>query len=92
MGLVMWIATFVTLLEHLKTYIDDVFPFELAPEISWYEPYRVNLPSKQARLLRLWDELGIPHSPEKQTHGETLIIIGFEVGPNSLSVTRCHDG
>jgi hypothetical protein len=91
MGLVMWIATFVVLLEHLKTYIDDVFSFEIATNLSWYEPYKKELPTKQAQLLRLWDELGIPHSPEKQSHGETLIIIGFEVNPNLLSVTMADD-
>jgi hypothetical protein len=92
MSLVTWIAIYVYLIAHLKNYVDDAFSFELASELQYYAPYDTFYPSKQARLLRLWDELGIPHDKEKQEFGPVLRIIGFEVNPNAMTVTMDADG
>ncbi|KAJ3872417.1 hypothetical protein F5051DRAFT_296407, partial [Lentinula edodes] len=40
-----------------------------------------------ARLLTLWDFLGIPHKEKKQLSGSCLPIIGFEVDPNEMSIS-----
>ena len=92
MSLVMWIAIYVYLIAHLKDYVDDAYSFELASERQYYSPYNAFYPSKQARLLCLWDELGIPHDKEKQEFGPTLRIIGFEVDPNAMTVTMDAHG
>lgn len=45
------------------------------------------LPTKQAKLLSLWDELGLPHSEVKQESGPVLTIIGFIVDVNAMSIS-----
>ncbi|KAF8700479.1 hypothetical protein AX14_000774 [Amanita brunnescens Koide BX004] len=87
MALVTWIATSVRKLAHLKLYTDDCFSFELASSTEYYAPYKKKLPKKQAQLLRLWDELGVPHEEKKQVFGETLEILGFLVDPNAMTIT-----
>ena len=39
MGLVLWIAIFIKLLEDLLGYIDDNFSFDEEGNVMWYEPY-----------------------------------------------------
>jgi hypothetical protein len=90
-SLVIWIATTVTLIDHLKVYMDDSFSFELEGTVLLYEPYGTYLPRKQALLLQLWDRLGIPHEAEKQVFGRSLTIIGFEVDPNAMTVSIPHE-
>ena len=87
MGLVTWIAIYVWSIAHLKDYVDDAFSFERQSERTYYSPYKSFYPTKQARLLQLWDELGIPHDKEKQEFGTVLRIIGFEVDPNAMTVS-----
>jgi hypothetical protein len=87
MGLVVWIAIYVHQIEHLKDYVDDLYSFEVESNMLFYEPYNRSFPTKQTRLLLLWDELGIPHSLEKQEFGSVLSIIGFLVDPNAMTVT-----
>lgn len=91
MGLVTWIAIYVRSIAHLKDYVDDAFSFERQSERAFYSPYNAFYPAKQARLLQLWDELGIPHDKEKQEFGPVLRIIGFEVDPNAMTVTMDFD-
>jgi hypothetical protein len=91
MGLVTWIALYVFSIEHLKDYVDDAFSFERADHFLYYPPYRTTYPAKQARLLQLWDELGIPHDQAKQEFGSVLRIIGLEVDPNAMTVTMDID-
>ena len=86
MALVTWIGMFVRDLAHLKLYTDDCFSFELASSTEYYAPYQKKLPKKQAQLLKLWDELGIPHEERKQDFGETLEILGFIVNPNAMTI------
>lgn len=85
--LVLWIACWIKGILNLLAYVDDVFSWELAINVLWYEPYQKFMPTKQTRLLQLWDELGIPHKEEKQESGWILKIIGFEVDANAMSVT-----
>jgi len=87
MGLVLWIAVFVKGISDLFAYVDDSFSWDLADNMVWYEPYHKLLPAKQARLLLLWDELCIPHEESKQVFGSPLMIIGFDVDPNAMTIT-----
>ncbi|THU82696.1 hypothetical protein K435DRAFT_872055 [Dendrothele bispora CBS 962.96] len=87
MGLVAWIARFIKLLEDIFTYADDNFGADEEENMIWYEKYEQRMPEKQVRLLQLWDELGIPHEKEKQLFGLILVIIGFEVDPNAMTIT-----
>ncbi len=87
LGLVLWIATFVKMLSDIFGYVDDSFSWEFSNQKMWYEPYHKFLPSKQAALLTLFDELGVPHEEEKQLHGCILMIIGFDVDPNIMTIT-----
>jgi hypothetical protein len=87
MGLVIWVAIFMKLLEDLFGYIDDNFSFEEDGKVLWYEPYRCYYPAKQTKLLLLWDEIGLPHEKPKQEYGRTLRIIGFTVDPNEMRVS-----
>jgi hypothetical protein len=87
MALVIWIAVHVKFILDLLDYVDDAFSYELATSTLYYEPYARTMPAKQARLLLLWDELGIPHADAKQVSGDVLTIIGFDVDPNSMRIT-----
>jgi hypothetical protein len=87
MGLVLWIAIFIKLLEDLFGYIDDNFSFDEEGNVMWYEPYRCYYPAKQTKLLELWDEIGLPHDKAKQEYAPVLRIIGFMVDPNSMMVS-----
>ena len=55
--------------------------------MTFYQPYGKYLLDKQTRLLLLFDELGIPHDSRKQVFGAPLTIIGFDVDPNSMTIT-----
>ena len=65
----------------------NVFPWEFTDNLLWYSPYQKYLPAKQACLLSLWDELGVPHEPQKQVFSHRLTIIGFDVDPNTMTFT-----
>ncbi len=86
-GLVLWIATFVKLLTNIFGYVDDSFSWEFADRENWYGPYQKHLPVKQTALPTLFDELGVPHEEGKQLHGCILTIIGFNVDPNTMTIT-----
>ena len=87
MGLVLWIAIFVKLLPDILGYIDDNFSFEEEGKVLWYAPHQCYYPSKQTELLRLWDEIGLPHDKSKQEYGPVLRVIGFLVDPNLMRVS-----
>ncbi len=72
-------------------YVDDDFRFDDWKDVYFYEPYDDFYPSKQVRLLKLWDRLGVPHSKPKQLFGLQLIIIGFDVDPNAMTATMPTD-
>ena len=87
MGLILWIAIFIKLLEDLLGYIDDNFSFDEEGNVMWYEPYQCYFPTKQAKLLHLWDEIGLPHEKAKQECAPALCVIGFLVDPNLMRVS-----
>jgi hypothetical protein len=86
-GLVLWVAITIKLICDLFAYVDDTFSWELASNVSFYSPYGKFLPTKQAQLLVLFDDVGIPHEERKQVFGAPLQIIGFDVDPNLLTIT-----
>jgi hypothetical protein len=86
-SLVLWIAVFLRCIVDLFAYVDNAFSWEFANQTIFYEPYKKFLPSKQAQLLSLFDELGIPHEERKQVFGSPLQIIGFDVDPNAMMIT-----
>lgn len=90
-SLVMWIAINIENIKDLGCYIDDNFGFDDWKDVDFYEPYDGFYPSKQAKLLKLWDHLGVPHSKPKQLFGLQLVIIGFNVDPNAMTVTMPTD-
>jgi hypothetical protein len=87
MGLVLWMAIFVKLISDLFGYIDDNFSFDEKGNVMWYEPYHCYYPTKQTKLLQLWDEIGLPHDKSKQEYAPVLRIIGFMVDPNIMRVS-----
>jgi hypothetical protein len=89
-GLVLWVATYVLLITDLLCYVDDTFSWDFEGNLDTYTGYDqgpVLLPRKQARLLRFWDQVGIPHDQKKQVYGLTLTIIGFSVDPNAMTIS-----
>ncbi|KAF8837025.1 hypothetical protein BDN67DRAFT_991913 [Paxillus ammoniavirescens] len=87
MSLVIWIAIFIKFLEALKVYMDNSYSYELLGNLLYCAPYDTWYLVKQTLLLRLWDEIGLPHEKPKQVFGDTLEIIGFVVNPNAMSVS-----
>ncbi|KAH9857232.1 hypothetical protein C2E23DRAFT_900451 [Lenzites betulinus] len=90
-SLVSWIAQHAAGVEKFN-YVDDDFGFARVGDVEWYPPYQRYFPTPQARLLSLWDELGVPHEQPKQLHGLVLPVIGFEVDPNAMTVTLPSEG
>jgi hypothetical protein len=86
-GLILWIAIYIKLIEFLFDFVDDAYSWELENNTMLYKPYNKLLPKKQAQLLYLWDFLGIPHKEKKQVFGDVLTIIGFLIDPNAMTVT-----
>lgn len=91
MSLVLWIAENCEGVKNLNGYVDDCFGVEQADEMERYDPYGIEMPASQLRLLRLWDQLQIPYKPKKQIHGKCLTIIGIEVDTNELTLTLLED-
>ncbi|KAF8229506.1 hypothetical protein L208DRAFT_1286168 [Tricholoma matsutake] len=59
--------------------------------MEFYVPYGKMLPGKQAHLLCLFDELGVSHDECKQVFGLPLTIIGFDIDPNTMTITMPPD-
>ncbi|KZT25383.1 hypothetical protein NEOLEDRAFT_1065254, partial [Neolentinus lepideus HHB14362 ss-1] len=87
MSLVLWIAINVKGLLDLLAYVDDSFGWEFLGRVLFYGPYNQYYPEKQAKLLMLWDEIGLPHEKAKQEYAPNLTIIGFDVDPALMRVT-----
>jgi hypothetical protein len=86
-SLVTWIGKNEYEIPDLGAYSDDSFGIELSKNVTFYEPYKRFMPTSQATLLNLWDELGIPHKDHKQVSGKTLTIIGIDVDADNLTLT-----
>ena len=84
-SLVTWIARHERCIDFVTTYVDDSSGCALSDDVAYYAPYQRTLPAPQAKLLELWDELGIPHAKRKQLSGPTLPIIGIQVDPNAMT-------
>ncbi|GBE80967.1 hypothetical protein SCP_0306900 [Sparassis crispa] len=91
MSLVVWIAIHIYSIEALQAYMDDNFAFDLLAHLVLYEPYHRYMPHQQVMLLRLWDELQIPHEDSKQVHGHALTIIGFHVDTQNMTITLLQE-
>jgi len=87
MSLVLWIAIHVKHIDALLAYVDDNFSHDVNPILSYYAPYSSFYPSKQVRLLQLWDEIALPHEQKKQEYGRSLVIIGFHIDTVTMTVT-----
>ena len=84
-SLVTWIAKKKRGIPFITTYLDDSSGCAWSDDVTFYPPYSCNLPTPQARLLSLWDEIGVPHKPKKQISGKAIPIIGITVDPNSMT-------
>ncbi|RDX39625.1 hypothetical protein OH76DRAFT_1325557, partial [Lentinus brumalis] len=73
-------------------YVDDDFGVSLRTDVEWYYPDNRLLPRDQARLLSLWDELGVPHDEPKQIFGPSLPIIGFDVNTDTMTASLPAEG
>ena len=71
----------------MGNYVDDSLGCTLKSDYVLYEPYQKCYPRDQVTLLKLWDELGVPHKEKKQVHGSPLLVIGINVDANELSFT-----
>jgi hypothetical protein len=92
MVLVTWIAIYErSIFNLIGAYVDDSFGFDEEHDVSFYCPYSKFLPRSQTALLELWDELGIPHKEKKQVFGSPLTIIGFDIDPNTMTITLPND-
>jgi hypothetical protein len=87
MALVIWIAEHVFNIHDLLAYVNDNFSWELAHHTMFYEPYHQWFPTKQARLLKLWYLLRIPHERRKQEFGTQLKIIGYYIDAQTLQIS-----
>ena len=85
-SLVNWIAIEKKGVSDLLGYVDDNFGWEFEGRTEYYKPYKKRMPTKQVQLLKLWDELGIPHEEDKQLSGPSLPILGYDVDANKMTV------
>ena len=85
-ALVAWIAKHEKGVDDL-IYIDDSFGVEAQGELEYYPLYEQYYPTQQAVLLKLWDQIGIPHKRKKQVFGTQLAILGIMVDTKDLTFT-----
>jgi hypothetical protein len=90
MSLIVWIGWNILLIQFF-VYVDDNFGFKHAEALMFHARLNHRLPSQQARLLDLWDDIGLPYEDRKQEYGLTLHVIGFVVDPNAMTVTIPDD-
>lgn len=86
-SLVTWIAKYKRDIPFIMTYLDDSSGCAWEDDKTFYQPYGKELPTPQARLLTLWDDIGVPHKEKKQIHGTSIPIIGIQVDPNEMTFT-----
>ena len=83
--LIIWILVFKQGLQALKCSMNDTLLIGWVGDISWYVPYTKGMPTGQVRVLKLVDEIHLPHV-EEQISGAVILILGFEVGLNRMMV------
>ncbi|PIL32090.1 hypothetical protein GSI_06795 [Ganoderma sinense ZZ0214-1] len=89
--LVAWIAVTKRGVSMLVNYVDDSAGIQLRKFVEWYLRYGMYIPRDQARLLRLWDDLGLGHDRPKQEHDLRLAWISFEIDSRSSYATLPND-
>ena len=78
-SLVAWIVKNIKHVKYIRNYVDDSSGCGFADEMDFYTPYNGSYPQDQVILLKLWDELGIPHKIKKQIFSSPLSVIGINV-------------
>ncbi|KIJ39232.1 hypothetical protein M422DRAFT_175618 [Sphaerobolus stellatus SS14] len=87
MSLIVWIAIRIKGIDDLLHYMDDMFRYEMDPQLEFYSLYNKYYPKKQVTLLQLWDDIGLPHDVRKQEFGQSLIVIGFHIDPRCMTIS-----
>ena len=59
----------------------------MAGDLDFYHLYHCWMPTEQAQILCLWDDIGLPHEDAKQIFGPVVPCIGFDVNLNNMTVT-----
>ena len=80
----------VKLIRNLCTYIDDNGSFACVGDVAYY-PYGMYYPTAQMKLLKLWYKLSIPHGKKKQVYGPVIPYVGFDVDPNTMTISLSDD-
>jgi len=88
-GMVVWSLRFHVKIEIPLHYTDDQFGYDKSPQLELYSHTNEArlIPRDQKTTLLFWDYLGIPHSWSKQEFGRSLVIIGFQVNLNGLTIS-----
>ena len=66
--------------------MDDMFWYEYDHMLVFYRPYNDYFSLKQATLLTLWDDVGLPYERQKQIFGPAIKIISFWVDPRDMTI------
>ncbi|EGG11151.1 uncharacterized protein MELLADRAFT_92398 [Melampsora larici-populina 98AG31] len=83
-SLVLWIAEEIFHIKSLNCMMDDVWSAAAADDWITFKDHRI--PGPQAKLLMVFDILGVPWVWKKQVHGSVLEIIGHIVDSKKMSV------
>ncbi|KAE9385630.1 hypothetical protein BT96DRAFT_1026532 [Gymnopus androsaceus JB14] len=87
MVLMLWTTIYVKLITDLLAWVDDTFGWDFEENLAYYAPYAEFYSLRQTRLLEYWDEIRLPHKKPKQLWGIELLILGFVVDPNAMTIT-----
>lgn len=93
LGVVVWIVIHVFAIAGLLAYVDDCFSYDLDSQLYLYEgpEYSKLVPRKQRQLLQLWDFIRIKHDEKKQEFGQWLMIIGFMVDLDTMTISMAAE-
>ena len=72
------------LIRNLQTYINNNGTFTHVGDVAYY-------PIDQMKLFQLWDKLNIPHAKKKQIYGPVIPYVGFNVDPNTMTISLSDD-
>ncbi|KAJ3861561.1 hypothetical protein EV359DRAFT_84204 [Lentinula novae-zelandiae] len=86
MALMLWVAIYMKFIVDLFAWVNNTFGWDFEGNLAYYAPYAEFYPSRQTRLLEFWDDIGLPHDKPKQKWGTELLILGFNVDPNAMTI------
>ncbi|KZT42580.1 DNA/RNA polymerase, partial [Sistotremastrum suecicum HHB10207 ss-3] len=86
-GLLAWIGIYKRKIRILQHYMDDYWSIERNDLLIPYRSYGDLRPHTQVQFLSLLDYCGFPHEQRKQIYGTSLLIIGFIVDTNAMTIT-----